>query len=283
MPVTVPDITTKIEEEGRSGLTFAARQFDKGTREHILLNHELKAYKKETSSLRKYPRYPKIMYCDADLCVFHLVTDEDQPLVYGDHDKEVPAWWLIGSDDFHNSGLTLMEFPADEQDDDRGWTRTAILESLGLDGWQALSAEQVAEINVGQTYRLNGRVSIKRHDPDEWIGHHQNHGIDIDWEELEQQRATTATRIPPYLLAFEDAADLVHTFDPLRERMSDHSFQETAYIPSDTTVYIISERSRSRTVTFSEGVYRFRYIAPCRRHTARYTASPADGFDERFQ
>lgn len=121
-------------------------------------------------------------------------------------------------------------------------------------------------MDVGHTYRLSGRLAIERHDPDAWI--------DVDWDYLEEQRATTATRIPPYLLTFEDAGDLVHTFDPMRDTWPSDTFQETAYIPDGATMHLISEHAQNRTVTLGEGVYVFRQIAPCRRQSARYPTSP---------
>lgn len=121
--MTVPEITTKIKERGQSGLSFAARQFDKGSRENTLLNYDLKSYQKESAQRTELPRFPEVKYSDADLCLFHLATDEDRPLVDAENDHEVPTWWLIGQDDLRDNGFVLLEFPGDEQETDHDWTR----------------------------------------------------------------------------------------------------------------------------------------------------------------
>jgi hypothetical protein len=270
MSATVADLATNIADRGRSGLTVAAREFEDESIEQIILNHDLKEYRKDTDTLQtRFPRDPSIVYSDADLCVFHLTTDEASSLVYGDRDWDAPAWWLLGQDVLRDCGFVLMEFPNDKRDTTAGWTRTAVLEALNLDGWQTLSADQIANLDVGRNYRVSGRLSVERYDPDEWLERRQQNNIDIDWDYMEQQRATTATRLADHLLTFEDAADLVQTFDPLRESHPFPGLQQTAYIPDETTVYTVSEYYRNRKFTLSEGVYIFRRLARCRHHSAR--------------
>ena len=275
MPATIAEIATEITERGPSGLGFAARQFDDNSIEQVILNHDLKAYRNETEGVRRWlPRTPHVVYSDSDMCVFQLTTDEDRPLVYGDRDREAPAWWLLGRDPLRDSGLLLMEFPGNEVDSETAWTRASVLEALNLDSWQTLSTEQATELDVGERCRVCGRLAIERHDPDEWIEHHNESGIGIGWEDFEQYREPTATKLMSHLLTFEDAADLVRTFDPMREPREESSLlRETAYIPDDATMLTVSEHHRNRKLTFSEGVYVFRRIARCRHHTARYPQS----------
>ena len=270
MPTTIAEIATEIAERGSSGLGFAARQFEDDSTEQVILNHDLKAYQKETESFRRwFPRTPRIVYSDAGLCVFHLRTEEDSPLVYGDRDREAPVWWLLGRDALRDCGFVLMEFSTDLPNTVAEWTRAAVLETLNLDEWQTLSTEQAADLDMDRTYRVSGRLAVERHDPDDWLERRQQNNIEIDWDYMEQQRATTATRLVDHLLTFEDAADVVQTFDPLRESHPFPCLQETAYIPDETAVYTVSEHYRNRKLTLSEGVYVFRRIARCRHHTAR--------------
>ena len=292
---TIQEITERIQhrKHGINGLHKAARQFEQHSIERDILDHSLQVY--YTEPARRCPREITLEYADANLCLFQLDEHQDEPLVWKDSSDRgsvlvpnpLPTWWLLGTDDFRESGLTLMEYPGKTEGIDN-WTRGDILGGLDLDRWQSVSREEACDLDYDTQYRLSGRLGITRFDTDEYLSGLQESGIDISWDEIDAAWDTSATRIASHLLTFEDAGDIVNTFDPLREADSgehvNQGLTETAYVAEGSSVSIISEHYQNRQLELGEGLYHFSKIAVRRRQQAcdpdyeppiKSTASPS--------
>lgn len=274
---TIQEITDEIREYGGDGLHKAAYEFEQSTIERDILEYSLQVYYPKPA--HKRAREVTLQYADADFCLFQLDEHEDEPFVRRDPDDRNPAfgndplptWWLLGTDDLRESGLTLMEYPGDTEEID-SWTRGDILDGLDLERWQSVSQDEARDLDYDTDYRLSGRLGITRWDPDEYLADLQESGIDVGWDEIEEPRDTSATRIASHLLTFEDASDIIGTFDPLRETDSgDHVNQgisEVVYVVEDSSVSIVSNHYQNRHLELGEGVYDFPKIGVRRRQKA---------------